>query len=74
MQQLSPLAHSNDNVRKHVEDLQRLLGIARRGWQLIVVCTLICLAVASIQLARTKTTYRATARLLVLQQGGSRST
>src|SRR5512147_2905225 len=70
MQQLSPPAHSNDGARQHVEDLQRLLGIARRGWRLIVVCTLICLAVASIKLARTKTTYRAWARLLVLQRGG----
>ncbi|MBV8382366.1 MAG: polysaccharide biosynthesis tyrosine autokinase [Planctomycetaceae bacterium] len=70
MQQLSPPAHLNDDARKHVEDLQRLLGIARRGWRSIVICTMICLAVASILLARTKTTYRATARLLVLQQGG----
>ena len=71
MQQLLPApTHTNDDARKLVEDFHRLLGVARRGWRLIVFCVLMCLTLAGIYLARKKATYRASARLLVLQQGG----
>src|SRR5262249_40490754 len=51
-------------------DLKELLLILRRGWRLIALGCLICLALAVIYPAGAKRVYRATARLLVLQQGG----
>jgi succinoglycan biosynthesis transport protein ExoP len=52
------------------EQVNRLTGFFRRGWWVIGISALICLAVAAIYLARTKRIYQAEARLLVLQQGG----
>src|SRR5512135_2812370 len=52
------------------EQLKHFTEIIRRGWQLIGISTLICLAVAIIYLARTKRIYQAEVRLLILQQGG----
>ncbi|MDB5352377.1 MAG: capsular exopolysaccharide biosynthesis protein [Planctomycetota bacterium] len=52
-----------------VEEIRRLLGIARRGWPIVAVAVLTCLTVAVVYLARKTTLYQATSRLLVLQQG-----
>ena len=60
--------------RKLVEDLYEFLGTIVRGWRLIAVCVGITLALAVIYLARVKPVYLASARLLVLKQGDSRST
>jgi capsular exopolysaccharide synthesis family protein len=51
-------------------DLKELGEVLRRGWRLIAVCVLICLSLAVIYLAGAQRIYRATGRLLVLQQGG----
>src|SRR4051794_36169694 len=51
-------------------DLKELLEILRRGWRLIAPCVLITLSLAVVYLVGAKRVYRATARLLVLQQGG----
>jgi len=62
---------SGDTTPQEVlADLKELLVILRRGWRLIALTTLICLVLAVIYLAGAKRTYRATARLLVLQDGG----
>src|SRR5438874_1854501 len=58
------------DARKLLEDLFGFLGIFRRGWRYIAVSVAIVLTLAIIHLARTKPTYQASARLLVLQQGG----
>src|SRR5262245_56678877 len=50
--------------------LDTYIGILRRGWRLIAISILVCLTLAVIYLAKTKRLYEATARLLVLQQGG----
>ena len=60
--------------RKLVEDLYDFLGTIVRGWRLIAVCVGITLALVVIYLARVKPVYLASARLLVLQHGDSRST
>jgi len=57
--------------RKLVEDLYDFLGTIVRGWRLIAVCVGITLALAVIYLARVKPVYLASARLLVLQHGGT---
>ena len=61
-------------TRERVEDLYEFLGTIVRGWRLIAVCVGITLALAVIYLARVKPVYLASARLLVLQHGDSRST
>jgi capsular polysaccharide biosynthesis protein len=63
-------ADSDSDTGKLVEDLHRLLGILRRGWRFIAISVAICLTLAVVYLARTKTVYESSARLLVLQQGG----
>jgi capsular exopolysaccharide synthesis family protein len=70
MQALSAPARPNTDTRKLVADTYRLLGIIRRGWRLIAVCVALCLIAAGIHLARSKTEYLASARLLVLKHGG----
>ena len=47
-----------------------IFGLVKRGWRLIVVAVAICLTASVIILVRTKTVYKSSARLLVLQQGG----
>src|SRR4051794_15641466 len=56
--------------REVMADLKELGELLRRGWRLIALCMVICLSLAVIYLAGAKRVYRATARLLVLQQGG----
>lgn len=53
-----------------IVDMRNHLSILRRGWRLIAISVLVCLTLAALYLARTKRIYQATARLLVLQQGG----
>ncbi|HEV3165917.1 MAG TPA: polysaccharide biosynthesis tyrosine autokinase [Isosphaeraceae bacterium] len=55
---------------KFAEDLSHVVGMLRRGWRFIAVAVAISVTLAVIHLARTKTVYQASARLLVLQQGG----
>src|SRR5262249_53610317 len=67
--------HSLTNARAFaasdlLEELKEYVGIVRRGWRLIALAMLICLTLSLVYLARTKRVYLATARLLVLQQGG----
>src|SRR5512135_1181341 len=66
------LVHPDPGTRELglFEQIKRFTEIIRREWRLIGISTLICLAVAIIYLARTKRTYQAEVRLLVLQQGG----
>jgi capsular exopolysaccharide synthesis family protein len=55
--------------RNLFEDLFRIGGVVRRRWRLIAVVNLVFLTLAILYLAETKTVYKATARLLVIQQG-----
>jgi polysaccharide biosynthesis transport protein len=50
--------------------LREQLEVLRRSWRLVAAAVLVALTAAVIYLARTPPLYRATARLLVLQQGG----
>src|SRR5437868_867277 len=63
-------SQSVSDARKILEDLWGVLGILRRGWRYIALALGISLALAILYLARAKPTYQASARLLVLQQGG----
>jgi succinoglycan biosynthesis transport protein ExoP len=56
--------------RESIANLKEYAGAMKRGWRLIVACVAIFLTIAVIYLATTKRVYQATARLLVLQQGG----
>jgi polysaccharide biosynthesis transport protein len=53
-----------------LKDLRDFIEILRRGWRHVAVSVMVCLTLATIYLAKTKRQYQATARLLVLQQGG----
>lgn len=70
MQQLEGIPHTNAVSRSLLDEIHLYLGIARRGWKLIAIGMVIGLAIASIQLARSKTLYRASARMLLIQQAG----
>ncbi len=70
MQQLTSSARPISEGRKLVEDLAGLLRIFRRGWRFIAVSLVICLTLAAIYVARIRPAHLATARLLVLHQGG----
>ena len=70
MQQLDAPAHSSGVSRTLLDEIQFYLGIARRGWKLIAVGLVIGLAFASLYLAQAKTLYRASARILLIQQAG----
>ena len=71
MQDQDPLPRAGGgDSRKLLEDIHRYLGIIRRGWRLIALGVLLALTAAGIYLARSKAIYRASARLLVIQQGG----
>src|SRR3954452_22674331 len=63
-------AISDGRTRESLGDLKEYAEAVRRGWRLIVACVAISLTIAVIYLATTKRVYQATARLLVLQQGG----
>lgn len=56
--------------RRIVEDLYNYVGVVRRGWRFIVIGVAVALTAAGLHLARYKTQYRGSARLLVIQQGG----
>jgi capsular exopolysaccharide synthesis family protein len=56
--------------RKVVEDFYGYLAILWRGWRYPAVLSAIALVLAMIYVARLRPTYDASARLLVLQQGG----
>ncbi|MGO9469987.1 MAG: polysaccharide biosynthesis tyrosine autokinase [Isosphaeraceae bacterium] len=58
------------DARKLVEDFHRYKGIIFRGWKFILICVLAALTAASIYIAAQKPTYKASSRLLVIQQGG----
>lgn len=70
MQQLAAAPHPDGHPRKPLENLHTYVGIVRRGWRLIIIGVLVAMTAAVIFLARSKTVYRASARLLVIQQGG----
>lgn len=70
MQQLPTSAGPHSDTRKIVEDFRSVVGSVRRGWRLVAVSVAISLTLAGLHLARSRTAYRASARLLVLQQGG----
>jgi succinoglycan biosynthesis transport protein ExoP len=53
-----------------LKDLRDLIETLRRGWRHVAVSVMVCLTLGTIYLAKTKRQYQATARLLVLQQGG----
>jgi capsular exopolysaccharide synthesis family protein len=56
--------------RKLMEDFHHYKGIILRGWRFIVICVLASLTAAVIYIATVKPTYKATSRLLVIQQSG----
>jgi capsular polysaccharide biosynthesis protein len=59
-------SHANDLV----DELRTLLVTLRRGWRVIALAVVVCLTVAVIVLASSRRIYQATARLLIVQQGG----
>ena len=70
MQQFAAAPRPDGHMSKPLEDLHTYVGIVRRGWRLIIIGVLVAMTAAVIFLARSKTVYRASARLLVIQQGG----
>jgi capsular exopolysaccharide synthesis family protein len=56
--------------RKLMEDFHHYKGIVFRGWRFIILCVLASLTAAVIYIAALKPTYKATSRLLVIQQSG----
>ena len=56
--------------RKLMEDFHHYKGIIFRGWRFIVVCEIASLTAALIYIVALKPTYKATSRLLVIQQHG----
>ncbi len=55
--------------RKLLEDIQRYLGVVTRGWRFLVVGLLVAATAAVLHISRSQTMYKASARLLVIQQG-----
>ena len=53
-----------------MEDFQHYKGVIFRGWRFIVVCVLASLTATIFYIATLKPTYKATSRLLVIQQSG----
>ena len=56
--------------RKLMEDFHHYKGIIFRGWKLILLCVLASLSAVAVYVAALKPTYKATSRLLVIQQSG----
>src|SRR5271157_2289646 len=54
--------------RKLLEDFHHYKGIIFRGWRFILICVLAALTAAVIYVAAQKPTYKASSRLLVIQQ------
>jgi capsular exopolysaccharide synthesis family protein len=61
---------SQSDGRKLMEDFHHYKGIIFRGWRFIVLCVVASLTAAGIYIAALKPTYKATSRLLVIQQSG----
>jgi len=61
--------HTSSTSRNLFEDLFRIGGVVRRRWRLIAVIDVVFLTLAGLYLVQTKTVYKASARLLVIQQG-----
>ena len=53
-----------------VEELFVVLRGLRRGWYYIAISAVVCLALGLVYAYRATTSYQATARLLILEQGG----
>lgn len=70
MQDLTLADHPGLDPPELAAFLRHLSDVLRRKWRLIVTSTLLCVMIAALYLARTKPLYEATARLLLLQQGG----
>lgn len=70
MHQIEATPLPNGETRNLLEDIHTYVGIVRRGWKLIVLGIAITLTLATIHLARSKTMYRASARMLLIQQAG----
>lgn len=58
------------DARKVIEDFHVYMGMLRRGWKLIAVCILAAVTAAALYVAGMKPVFRASSRLLVIQQGG----
>ena len=56
--------------RKLMEDFHHYKGVVCRGWRFIALCVVASLTAAVFYIATLKPTYKATARLLVIQQSG----
>jgi capsular exopolysaccharide synthesis family protein len=61
---------NNAESRRLSEDLSRYAAALKRGWRLVVASTALCLTAALLYADRSRVTYQATARLVVIQQGG----
>jgi capsular exopolysaccharide synthesis family protein len=72
MRQLEDSNRSGADTRKPVEDLQAYLGILGRGWRLIAIGILLALGASFVYFAWLNPSYRASTRLLLIQQGGRR--
>ena len=62
--------HPGSNPPELADFLRHLSDVLRRKWRPIVTSILLCVMIAALYLVRTKPLYEATARLLLLQQGG----
>src|SRR4051794_14929219 len=60
----------DSDPRRLLENLIGIIGILGRGWRYVAVAVAVTLTLAVIYLARCKPSYDASARLLILQQGG----
>ena len=60
----------NPSSQDLLKDLRELVGVFRRGWRYIALSIAISLTMAAIYLAKTSRQYQATARVLVVHQGG----
>ena len=56
--------------RNLLDEIHFYMGIVRRGWKLIVLGVAVAMVLATIHLARSKTLYRASSRMLLIQQAG----
>jgi capsular exopolysaccharide synthesis family protein len=71
--QQTPAANANGSAidaRKLLEDFHHYKGIILRGWRFIILCLLATLTAAIIYIAASKPSYKASSRLLVIQQSG----
>jgi succinoglycan biosynthesis transport protein ExoP len=70
MQQVEANPRQSVEPRNFLDDIHFYVGVFQRGWKLIVIGLVIGLVIATIHLARSKTAYRASARILLIQQAG----